>query len=319
MQEIAAGQTIAERDGTLGVQTQHGPRPPGRKQDRQGDIYEANVQRAGGQRKSRRLATLGCGSLAGVVEFASVLRASWRTLVPTQETPEQLTLRDSLSALTVDHLKPLVRLIDGNVLGRKNELVERMAEKLGNHRAVQAFYEQLDDLSQKAVQEATYDPDGVLHFDRFAARYGSRPHFGGSGVYPRDSPPTLLRLFFPGYRVLPIDLRRPAEDLRAPAEAAFHSWRRGTSRTGEASARPSRRVLPSAGRGRGCAARPGHGEGGPVGGEGPLAAHRRRRGQGQRQDASGRQGNAQNSRPRSVRRRLLRRRGCIGGQRRSGV
>src|SRR5437667_6696820 len=74
---------------------------------------------------------------------------------------------------------------------------------------VRTLYAALDDTSQKAVQEATHDPEGTLDEERFEAKYNRLPDFGGSGRrWADERKPTLLRLFFPGYpKTLPTDLR----------------------------------------------------------------------------------------------------------------
>jgi hypothetical protein len=51
------------------------------------------------------------------------------------------------------------------------------------------------------------DPEGVLHGQRFWAKYHLMPNFGGSGRrYSDEAQPTTLRLFFPRDKVLPLDL-----------------------------------------------------------------------------------------------------------------
>jgi hypothetical protein len=127
--------------------------------------------------------------------------------VPRHEPPEQLTVREALSRLTVEDLRPLAALLGQGGQGRKAEWVDRVATPLEDPEQVRALYGQLDDLGRTAVQEAAHDPEGVLHRERFRARYGRSPDFGGSGHYPRDPRPTLLLLFFPRYHLLPTDLR----------------------------------------------------------------------------------------------------------------
>jgi hypothetical protein len=119
---------------------------------------------------------------------------------------EPLTIRQAFSLLTVEELKPLAAMV-GQVPARKGDLVERLAETLEKPAEVRALYEGLDDWGRKAVQEATHDPAGVLHRDRFRAKYGRSPDFGGSGRFRTDQRPTALLLFFPHARVLPTDLR----------------------------------------------------------------------------------------------------------------
>jgi hypothetical protein len=127
--------------------------------------------------------------------------------VPRQEEPEQLTVREAHAQLGVDELKALLPLVRGPAQGRKAELVERLAGVLEKREQVRALYEGLDDLAQKAVQEAAHDPEGVWHGQRFRAKYGRSPDFGGAGRYRSEGRPTTLRLFFPRGLVLPRDLR----------------------------------------------------------------------------------------------------------------
>jgi hypothetical protein len=121
---------------------------------------------------------------------------------------EQLNVRDALALLTLDDLKPVAKLV-GTPPARKGELVDLIARTLENMEKVRSLYDKLDDSGKKAVQEATYDPEGVLDEARFAAKYGRSPDFGGSGRrFNNDGQPSLLRLFFPRSNVLPIDLRQ---------------------------------------------------------------------------------------------------------------
>src|SRR6516225_2767468 len=120
---------------------------------------------------------------------------------------DSLTTRETLSLLTVDDLKPLAALV-GQVPTKKGDLVGMLARTMEDPQEVRSLYANLDDVSQKAVQEATHDPEGVLHSQKFWAKYNRSPNFGGSGRrYENGSKPTTLRLFFPRYQVLPTDLR----------------------------------------------------------------------------------------------------------------
>lgn len=128
--------------------------------------------------------------------------------MPRYDEPERLTVREAYSLLTVDDLKPLAALV-GQVPTKKGDLVDLLAKTVEDEREVRALYAGLDDTGQKAVQEATHDPEGMLHSQRFWAKYSRSPNFGGSGRrYGNDAKPTTLRLFFPRYHVLPTDLRQ---------------------------------------------------------------------------------------------------------------
>lgn len=119
---------------------------------------------------------------------------------------ESLTGREAFSVLTVDDLRPLVALV-GKAAGKKGDLVKALADLAEDPKQLRSLYASLDDIGQKAVQEAAHHPEGVLDEKRFEAKYGHSPNFGGSGRYS-SSPPSALRLLFPRYRVLPKDIRK---------------------------------------------------------------------------------------------------------------
>ncbi len=122
--------------------------------------------------------------------------------------PELLTASEAFSLLNVADLKPLASLI-GRAPTKKGDLVDMLAHTLENPQEVRSLYANLDEVSQKAVQEATHDPEGLLYQDKFCAKYNRCPDFGGSGLrYGNTKQPKTLRLFFPGYRALPTDLRK---------------------------------------------------------------------------------------------------------------
>jgi hypothetical protein len=121
--------------------------------------------------------------------------------------PEKLTVRETLSQMGVDDIEPLLALVGDRGPGRKAQLVDRLASILEKPSEVRGLYDGLDDLGGKAVREAVHDPEGVLHPQRFAAKYGGSPDFGGSGYYRNNRQPTTLRLFFLQSRALPTDLR----------------------------------------------------------------------------------------------------------------
>jgi hypothetical protein len=148
---------------------------------------------------------------------------SWR-----REEPESLTTEEAFLRLTVDELKPIVRLLELEPPKRKGELVEVLTGRLRQPESVRALYEGLDDLGRAAVQEATHDPEGLLHLDQFQAKYQAAPQFDASESagdqnriwYDRKGKPSPLRLFFPRHHELPTDLR---ELLRTfvPAPRSF--------------------------------------------------------------------------------------------------
>jgi hypothetical protein len=127
--------------------------------------------------------------------------------MPRYDLLEPLTTQETFSELTVDDLKPLANLV-GQAPARKGELVELLTRTMTDPEEVRSLYQHLDDTGQKAVQEAAHDPEGILHEQRFWAKYQGSPNFGGSGRRHFDErQPTTLRLFFPQYHILPTDLR----------------------------------------------------------------------------------------------------------------
>ena len=119
----------------------------------------------------------------------------------------QRTIREAFTDLTLDDLKPLAALVGQPPL-RKGELVDLLTGVMKDAERVRALYAGLAEVGQKSLQEATHNPGGILHLDKFQAKYGRSPDFGGSGRrYGKSPPPTRLRLFFPHYNVLPRDLR----------------------------------------------------------------------------------------------------------------
>jgi hypothetical protein len=120
---------------------------------------------------------------------------------------EPKTLGEALSELTVSELKPLVAMI-GPKTARKEDLVRLLAKVLLDPQKLRELYAGLDEMNQRAVQEATHHEDGKLDEIRFRAKYGRTPDHGGQGRFYRDEKPTTLRLFFPRYNLLPVDVRQ---------------------------------------------------------------------------------------------------------------
>jgi hypothetical protein len=134
----------------------------------------------------------------------------WRRDEPLPE-----STREAFDKLTVDYLRPLVSLLTNDVPKRKAELVSAAVRFMTDPAEVRALYDQLEPLAQRAVQEATHDPQGLLHRDKFIARYGQLPAFHEpspkqdlSWFEDRRSRPTRLALFFPHFDWLPTDLRK---------------------------------------------------------------------------------------------------------------
>jgi len=131
---------------------------------------------------------------------------------------EQLTVRQTLQAMTVPHIKQIVAL-SGRADGtRKEVLIEQLATILGHPKSVRDIYNRLDDISQKAIQEATHHPRGFLDNGQFEAKFGSRVVWGEGKSYHKK--PTPIRLLFPREGVLPTDVRAILQSF-VPAPASL--------------------------------------------------------------------------------------------------
>ncbi len=136
---------------------------------------------------------------------------SWR-----RDEPQPVSAEEAFGKLTLDHLRPLASLLTSDLPKRKPELVALLTRYMTDPDEVRALYEQLDPLAQKAVQEATHDPRGLLHRAKFIARHGQMPDFHHASKQERTSfydhdrhtRPTHLALFFPKDDWLPTDLRK---------------------------------------------------------------------------------------------------------------
>ena len=92
--------------------------------------------------------------------------------------PRTLSLSDALNILTLDDLRPRVSLLkDAAEPKRKADFIAVLEKHLEGER-LQALWARLDDLQQKAVQEAIYAPEGVFDRAQFQAKYGELPSFG---------------------------------------------------------------------------------------------------------------------------------------------
>ncbi len=136
---------------------------------------------------------------------------SWR-----RDEPEPLSAEEAFGKLTIDYLRPLALLLTSDVPKRKPELVGLLVRFMTDPAEVRALYERLDPLAKKAVQEAAFDPKGLLQRDRFVARHGQLPAFHEPSPkertsfydYEQHKRPTPLALFFPRQDGLPTDLRK---------------------------------------------------------------------------------------------------------------
>ena len=136
---------------------------------------------------------------------------AWR-----RDEPEPVPAEQAFGALTIANLRPLAALPER----RRAEAQARAGRppRPGHDgpRSGPGQYERLEDLAQKAVQEAAHDQRGLLQRDRFVARHGRLPAFHYPSEkkqsdrydYDRHPRPTPLALFFPNYDWLPTDLRQ---------------------------------------------------------------------------------------------------------------
>ncbi len=147
---------------------------------------------------------------------------SWR-----EEALEPVSAEKTFDQLTINQLKPLVLLLTDEVPTRKAELVGVLVRHMTNPAEVRSLYHQLAPLARQAVEEATHEPRGFLHRDKFIARYGDLPDFHEPAPererssYSADrTRPTLLRLFFPRFDWMPTDVRQLLLSF-VPAPPAF--------------------------------------------------------------------------------------------------
>ena len=120
---------------------------------------------------------------------------------------DRVAIREAVSQLNVNELKPLVDLIAARAEGRKADLVEALAKTMENPTRVRSLYDGLDAMGKRAVEEATHDPNGLLNLERFRAKYGGSLALAVTAGAATVTA-TTLRLFFPRYLVLPVDLQR---------------------------------------------------------------------------------------------------------------
>jgi hypothetical protein len=119
-------------------------------------------------------------------------------------TDQPQTVREALSKLRVDDLKPLVALLGKTTAKRKDDLADLLAKALEDRAKIRSLYEGLDDLGRMALQEAAHDSEGVLDRFKFEAKYGRAPLIRPS-YWERDKKLTVLSLFFPDGKFLPAD------------------------------------------------------------------------------------------------------------------
>ena len=93
------------------------------------------------------------------------------------------TVTEGLNYDTVDELKKLLSLLpDTGNPSRKAELVSVIAEQLQGNK-LQALWDQLDEIQQKAVAETAYADESEFQTEQFLAKYGSLPNWGKQSRY----------------------------------------------------------------------------------------------------------------------------------------
>ena len=130
---------------------------------------------------------------------------------------EVLTAREAFEKLTLDDLRPLAGLVAADPPKRKTELVPLLAGVMADAGRVRDLYGRLDPVAQNAVRVAAFDHAGRLDRNKFRAWFGEIPRFNDADPIresrsygyadQRKIKPTLLRLFFPRFDVLPTDTR----------------------------------------------------------------------------------------------------------------
>ena len=121
------------------------------------------------------------------------------------------TLRSLIETSTVSDLKEMLAYFpDACKVGRKEVLTASLWKQMSGDGLLRAW-EQLDACQRLAVGEATYDPHGIFHAKRFAAKYGQWPLFHHPrGQFQTRGALTALGLFMywiGEQLVIPADLR----------------------------------------------------------------------------------------------------------------
>jgi hypothetical protein len=144
-----------------------------------------------------------------------------------QEIPRFVTVEEALNLLTVDELKKRAALLPAaETPTRKGDLVKLILRYLtGGH--LREVWEQLDKTQQNAVRETLHSTEGFFNAQRFKAKYGTRPNFGGIDRgygYRKTVTPLLLFLYSParygsGAMLIPDDLQKELRKFVAPPTA----------------------------------------------------------------------------------------------------
>lgn len=117
------------------------------------------------------------------------------------------TVREGLNNYNVEQLKSLLPLLPTQEKPtRKAELVETIFRCLESN-CLQNLWKQLDSVQQKAISETVHSMSSHFERERFQAKYSELPKFGTWSHYGRQNKPTLLRLFFYSFDIMPEDLK----------------------------------------------------------------------------------------------------------------
>lgn len=144
-----------------------------------------------------------------------------------QEMPRFATVEEALNLLTVDDLKSRAALLPAaETPTRKGDLVKLILRYLTGG-DLRELWQQLDEAQQNAARETLYSPAGLFNAQRFKAKYGTLPNFGGKDRgygYHKSVTPLLLFLYSParyssGVLLIPDDLQKELRQFVAPPTA----------------------------------------------------------------------------------------------------
>ena len=86
-----------------------------------------------------------------------------------------MKLREYLESYTVENLKPLAALCEDRLPTRKAELIACVAQQMSSSEGLRRQWQQLDDLSLKALSQAVHSDGGDFDTAAFLAHYGKLP------------------------------------------------------------------------------------------------------------------------------------------------
>ena len=145
--------------------------------------------------------------------------------MPYYKDPQRIaTVAEALHNQNVDQLKSLLPLLPTPERPtRKAELVDLVLRCLEGEN-LRTIWNKLDQLQQSAIAEVVHSSESQFDRTRFQAKYNSLPNFGFSGSYGRNNNPSLLRVFFYSYDIMPDDLKKRLKAfVSQPAQAKIKS------------------------------------------------------------------------------------------------